>query len=246
MNAKTGPIPVSMTEQASCPSACPWKSDKLCYPYFSPLGFQWEALNTGGYYGEQTRRSSTPISWDEFCNKISNLPRNQLWRHNSAGDLPGVGDFIDTKALQKLVDANKKSRAVGFTYTHKPVTPSSKPFVSASLAKVNAQAIFAANKNGFTINVSADSMAEVDELYDLGIGPVVVVVPTDAPRRQVTPKGRIVVACPAETGVNGNGIQCDRCQLCAKVNRRAVIAFKAHGAKRTEVNRRLKVLNNTA
>lgn len=234
-NVKTGPIPTSMTEQASCPSVCPWRDGKLCYPFFSPLGFQWESLNTDGYYGKQTRRSITPFTWDEFCGKIAQLPRHQIWRHNTAGDLPGEDNAIDTQALQQLVDANKKAHAVGFTYTHKPVG-------DRGQALINARAIYAANKSGFRINVSADSLKEVDELYDLGIAPVVVVVPSDAPRKQVTAKGRIVVVCPAETGKNGNGIQCDRCQLCTK-ERKAVIAFRAHGTRKNAVNRHLQVLN---
>jgi len=77
-NAKTGPIPTSMTEQASCPTTCPWSAGKMCYPYFSPLGFQWESLTNNGYYKNQTRRSSQPITWDEFCNKISKLQKYQL------------------------------------------------------------------------------------------------------------------------------------------------------------------------
>lgn len=242
MNVKTGPIPVSITEQSSCPDTCNWKAEKLCYPFFSPLGFQWESLTTNGYYGNQTRRSSTPITWDEFCRNISKLPRHQLWRHNAAGDLPGEGNVIDTKALQQLVDANNKSHAHGFTYTHKPVIASKT--VSPGLALTNACAIYAANKSGFTVNLSADSLREADSLCDLGIAPVVVVVPSDAPRRQLTPKGRIVVVCPAETGPNGNGIQCDRCQLCAKNYRKAVIGFRSHGNSKKKVNFKLRVLND--
>jgi hypothetical protein len=249
MNRKTGFIPTTLTEQSSCPSACPFKAEKLCYPYFSPLGFQWEALNNDGFYPSQnnseyhkTHRSIKPISWDQLCKEISILPKHQLWRHNTAGDLPGVGDVIDTKALQQLVDANKKARAQGFTYTHKPVLPSQKPYVPAHLAKVNAQAIYAANKNGFRINLSADSLAEADALADLGIGPVVLVVPSDAPKKMRTPKGRYVIACPAETKGEG-GIQCSRCQLCYK-DRNAIISFLAHGTKVKKVNLKLKVLNN--
>lgn len=233
-NKKTGPIPTSMTEQASCPDACPWKAGKLCYPFFSPLGFQWESLNNGGYYGKQTFRSSHPISWDEFCSKVSFLPRHQLWRHNTAGDLPGIGDAIDTLALQQLVDANRKARAHGFTYTHKPVG-------NSGTSLVNARAIYACNQSGFTVNVSADSLKKVDELYDLKIAPVVVVVPSDAPRKQVTPKGRIVVVCPAED----KGIQCDRCRLCANKDRKAVIAFRAHGTRKNKVNKHLVVLQGS-
>jgi hypothetical protein len=227
-NAKTGPIPTTITEQSSCPTVCPYKAEKMCYPYFSPLGFMWEALNTKGYYGNRKVRCSTPITWEELCHQISRLPKGQLWRHNTAGDLPGIGNAIDTKMFHDLVIANKKARAVGFTYTHKPVGLKGQ-------ALINARAIQAANKNGFRVNLSADSLDQADKFIDLNIAPVVVVVPSDAPRKMVTPKGRIVIGCPAEV----SDIQCARCGLCAK-DRKAIIAFHAHGTKKNAVNSLLK------
>jgi hypothetical protein len=253
MNAKTGPVPTSMTEQASCPESCPFKAGKLCYPYFSPLGFMWEALNNDGYNvgGDGHRKSITPITWDEFCNNISRLPKNQLWRHNTAGDLPGVGNAIDTQALQQLIDANNKAKACGFTYTHKPVGLTGQ-------ALINARAIYAANKSGFRINISADSLGEADELAELNIAPVVVVVPSDAPKKMRTPQGRHVIVCPAEMPKPKRRtkaemgkprpklvptIQCSQCQLCAK-ERRAIVAFRSHGTRMNKVNVMLRVLNN--
>jgi hypothetical protein len=235
-NAKTGPIPTTMTEQKSCPDSCPFKSGKLCYPYFSPLGFMWESLDTNGFYPGSNRRSLTPISWDELCRQVSKLPRGQIWRHNTAGDLPGEGDVIDTQKLSSLVNANKGKN--GFTYTHKPVG-------YRGQALINARAIYAANRQGFRINLSADSLKEADELADLKIAPVVVVIPSDAPRKLYTPAGRLVIGCPAENkDADGNPrIQCDRCQLCSK-ERKVVIGFHSHGKFQKKVNVVLKVLNN--
>jgi len=233
-NAKTGPIPTTLTEQKSCPNACPWKAGKMCYPYFSPLGFMWEALDTGGYYPGRSKRCSIPISWNELCNKIMKLPKGQLWRHNTAGDLPGEGDTIDVRKLDALVQANKGRR--GFTYTHKPVGYSGQSLI-------NARAIYAANRQGFCINLSADSLSEADELVDLQIAPVVVVVPSDSPRRMRTPKGHKVIACPAEIKDEDGKpqIQCDRCQLCYK-DRKVIVAFRAHGTRKNKVNHKLRVL----
>src|SRR5690606_25620497 len=223
-NSKTGPIPTAMTEQASCPDACPFKAEKLCYPYFSPLGFMWEALDNDGYYKDQERKSVTAIKWDELCYEVSRLPRGQLWRHNTAGDLPGKNNTIDLSLLESLVKANRGRR--GFTYTHKPVG-----FKGQEL--INARAIYAANKSGFTVNLSADSLEEADELSNLNIAPVVVVVPTNSPRHMKTPQGRTVITCPAEERDERGKplIQCSRCELCAK-DRKAIIAFRAHGTKK--------------
>lgn len=259
MNVKTGAIPTSMTEQSSCPEVCPFKKSKICYPFFSPLGFQWEALNNNGY-SPNGHRQNTPITWEDFCDNISRLPKYQLWRHNAAGDLPGVGDFIDTKALQALVNANNHAKARGFTYTHKPVIPSKKwPFVSEGLARVNAQAVFASNKSGFIVNLSADSLSEADELVELGIAPVVVVVDSNAPKKMRTPKGRHVIVCPAEMPKQKRRtkaemkaprpkvlptIQCNQCELCWKKDRKVLVAFRSHGTRRNKVNVMLRVLNN--
>ena len=194
----------------------------------------WIALEHGGFYPGLEHRRITPINWDELCRKVKGLPHGQVWRHNTAGDLPGVGDIIDLDKLNQLVEANKGRK--GFTYTHKPVGYQGQ-------ALVNAQAIYAANQNGFRINLSADSLRRADEMADMGIAPVVVVVPSDAPRKQLTSKGRKVIVCPAEFE-NEDGepiIQCDRCQLCTK-DHKVIVAFRAHGKRKAAVNRKLRVI----
>jgi len=236
-NRKTGPIPNTLTEQRSCPDACPFKKDQLCYPFYTPLGFMWEALDHGGFHpGAPDKRRVRPLQWEQLCDEISRLPKHQLWRHNTAGDLPGEGDVIDIPLFDQLVKANARSKAHGFTYTHKPVGYSGQRLV-------NAQAIYAANKAGFRVNLSADNLEEADELADMGIGPVVVVIPSDSPSKQRTPKGRHVVACPAEEKdeLGRPKIQCDRCQLCYK-DRKAIVGFHAHGKRYRRVDKMLNVI----
>jgi len=202
-NAKTGPIPVSTTTADTCPNSCPLKA-KGCYAKGGPLAIHWRAITEG-------RRGG---SWDAFCSSVSLLPEGQLWRHNQAGDLPGNGETIDSAALRQLVKANKGRR--GFTYTHYLPTRS------------NLAAIRAANKGGFTVNLSADNLAEADQLAGKKAGPVVVVLPSDAPEKTVTPEGRQVIACPAETR---DSVTCASCQLCARADRHGIIiGFRAHGS----------------
>jgi hypothetical protein len=142
------------------------------------------------------------------------LPAGTLWRHNQAGDLAGTGDTIDVAALASLVSANVGKR--GFTYTHKPTDNPN-----------NRDAVAYANANGFTVNLSADTLTEADELASLGIGPVVVVVTRDAPEKLATPQGRRVVVCPAQTR---DDVTCQSCQLCARASRDVIVGFRAHGA----------------
>lgn len=200
-NAKTGPIPVSTTTSTTCPDACPLKRSG-CYADGGPLRIQWDKVTRG----------ETGHTWADFLSQVRALPANQLWRHNQAGDLPGIGDEIDGKAMYDLVVANTGKR--GFTYTHKPMDSIS-----------NREAIAHANSSGFTVNLSANNLDHADELADLGIAPVVVVLPQDQKENTETPKGRKVVVCPATIR---DDVSCMTCGLCARL-RDAIVGFPAHG-----------------
>lgn len=212
-NSKTGDIPVSTSNKATCPDACPLKTTGACYAKHGPLGMLWSAIDSGN-----AKRGA--ITWSTLLSRVSALPEGQLWRHNQAGDLPGHGDTIDKDDMLALVEANKGKR--GFTYTHKPVDD-----------KANAALVSHANANGFTVNLSADNLNEADDLKALSIGPVVTVLPREAPAVSYTPKGNKVVVCPAQQRDN---VTCKSCGLCAIATRDVIVGFLAHGvsAKRAE------------
>ena len=200
-NRKTGPIPVSTSASITCPDACPFKASG-CYAAYGPLALHWRAVDNG-----------RGALWPEFCATIASLPARQLWRHNQAGDLPGVGDTLDTCALGQLVAANKQAGARGFTYTHKPLrTPAER------------RAIASANKAGFTVNLSANNPAHADRLSELSIAPVVAVIPDAQTTR--TPAGRRIVLCPTQAR---EGISCAKCGLCALPDRPFIVGFLPHG-----------------
>jgi hypothetical protein len=83
-NAKTGPIPVTITEKASCWTGCALY-EKGCYALYGALGHFWSGVSEGIRGG----------SWDELCAKVAALPKRTLWRYAQAGDLPGTDDAID-------------------------------------------------------------------------------------------------------------------------------------------------------
>lgn len=209
-NSKVGPIPASTTSAATCPDACPLKKSG-CYADGGPLAIHWRAVTNG------TRGTGI----DEFAESVAALPEGQLWRHNQAGDLPGIGDSIDGADLNKIVTANTGRR--GFTYTHKPVLGDS------ATARANAAAVDAANRNGFTINLSANTLAEADTLAALSIAPVVVVLDAVEGIRAdtTTPDKRRVVTCPA---TYRDDVSCATCKLCAVRDRTTIVGFPAHGA----------------
>jgi hypothetical protein len=206
-NVKTGPIPVSITGADSCPPSCPF-SGGGCYAKGGPLAIHWRKVTQG----------DRGLAWSDFVAQIDSLPNGQLWRHNAAGDLIGAGESIDPVALGELVKANQGKR--GFTYTHKTNHAD------------NFQWIKAANDWGFTVNMSANSLDHADQLADIGAGPVVTVLPIDAPTKQLTPKGRTVVTCPATYREN---VSCATCKLCAVSDRTTIVGFPAHGNAKAKV-----------
>lgn len=200
-NVKTGPIPVSTSGRSTCPSTCSFKGAG-CYAESGPLAIHWNAVSSG----------ARAVPWEDFVDEVSRFKAGQLWRHNQAGDLAGAGDVIDALALRQLTKANKGK--LGFTYTHYPMTAP------------NVKALRAANKGGFTVNVSTDSLADADKVAHLGL-PLVTVVPRGWSGK-TTPGGLPVTVCPAQ---RLDYMTCAVCKLCQKADRRAVVAFEAHGSR---------------
>lgn len=219
-NAKTGPIVVTTSAGETCPPACPFT--RTCYAKGGPLALHWAAV-TRGDRGEPWRAFLATLAA-----ALAKAPAGQAWRHNQAGDLPGRGDVIDAAALADLVDVNAAAGAKGFTYTHKPLIADDAPDGDAKLARVNLEAVAAANASGFTVNASANSLAHADALADQVAGrvPVCVVVPGDASPTLTTPAGRRVVVCPAQTR---EGVTCATCRLCSRRDRSVIVGFRVHG-----------------
>ena len=199
-NEKTGPIPVTTSSEETCPTACPLKNAG-CYAEGGALAMFWRKVT----------EKKAGMAWAEAMRQIAKLPKGTLWRHNQAGDLPGIGNDIDPLAFGELVKANRGRR--GFTYTHKP----------ASLANLTMVRI--ALREGFTVNLSADNLAMADELASTG-APVVVVLPSDQVTALKTPQGRHVAICPATIS---DEVTCASCGLCAEAGRKSIIGFPAHG-----------------
>ena len=208
-NEKTGPIPVSMSTRDTCPAACAFRGSG-CYAEQGHVAIHWRNVEKKG------------VSFDEFCAQVYQLPPGTLWRHNVAGDLPGRGNRIDVAKLRDLVDANEGKR--GFTYTHKPMTPT------------NVKAVRSANRNGFTINLSANTLQQADTLRHHRL-PVVVVVDSGTTENIVTPAGQTVVICPA---TRYDHVTCATCQLCQRSDRKVVVGFPAHGSSWKKVDLLLK------
>lgn len=217
-NRKTGTIPVVYSGAESCPASCPLRGAG-CYAEQGPTAVNWRRVN---------------LTLTDLVALIARLPRHQVWRYGVAGDLPGTGDAIDGAAFRVLTRAASHTR--GFAYTHKPVVGTRTTARNRLLIRSHNMRVIKAGR-GLLINLSADSLAEADDLTALGIAPVVVTVPSDWPKHATrTPGGRPIVTCPATYAPN---VTCATCQLCAKP-RRSIVAFPAHGTRVRMVDKRLK------
>ena len=209
-NAKTGPIPVSTTSKASCPTNCNLQGNG-CYAESGPLNIHWTKITEG----------NRGTDWATFCDTITALPMGQTWRHNQAGDLPSSDKVqIDADMVKMLVSANQGKN--GFTYTHYSMDVQS-----------NADTVAYANTNGFTINLSAENLDQADSMVSLAIAPVVTIIPEGMDKTFKTPKGNTVVTCPA---TYKDDVSCATCKLCAK-QRNTIIAFPVHGISKKKAHK---------
>lgn len=222
-NAKTGAIPVSTSDKSTCPASCPLKNNG-CYAEQGNLGMLWSKMTKAGPNSEFKSGVATVKTgdWSKLTRAVKALHPGQLWRHNQAGDLPvklvktsrGVA-VINASLMTQLVAANAGKK--GFTYTHHDMSDPK-----------NQETVRKANAKGFTVNLSANNLDHADKLSDLGIGPVVTILPTTLHGnvKVETPAGRRVVVCPA---TYRDDVTCKSCGLCAVQERKVIVGFPAHG-----------------
>ena len=222
-NAKTGRMPVTTTESSSCPTTCPHITGNCYAKSGFHLAQHWKKVTSHERGG----------SWSDLCDYVSSLKPRQIWRHNQAGDLGYSTDqqgreLIRLDLLKSLVDANKSSKARGYTYTHHKLD-----YIH------NLEAVKYANNNGFTVNASCETMSQVDDAISQGI-PAVVVVDNSKDVPTHTPNNNKIVVCPAQT----SDTNCVDCGLCAQAKRKCAVAFLAHGNRAKKLNQTLEAITN--
>ena len=217
-------MPVTTTESSSCPTTCPHITGNCYAKSGFHLAQHWKKVTSHERGG----------SWSELCDYVSSLKPRQIWRHNQAGDLGYTTDqqgreLIRLDLLKSLVDANKSSKARGYTYTHHKLD-----YIH------NLEAVKYANNNGFTVNASCETMSQADDAIAAGV-PAVCVVDNSKDVPKVTPAGHRVVVCPAQ---RFDSVDCKSCGLCAKNldSRSCVVAFLAHGNGAKKVNSKLSTI----
>lgn len=219
-NSKVGPIKVTTTEKKSCPKECGIMDE--CYANGYHLNMHWTKVSS----------HERGDNWWGFVDRVKRFRKGELWRHNQAGDLPkdeeqsADVDRLDSDKCMALADA--ASHTDGWTYTHYDPTD-----------KHNGEVIKNMNTiGGLVVNLSADTLDKADEYHELGIAPVTVPLPADAPHLgNKTPNGLPIVVCPAQTNEE---IQCATCELCQVRDRKSIVGFLAHGVKAKQLTEKLK------
>ena len=147
---------------------------------------------------------------------VRTLPQDAMVRLHVSGDImrPDGSDTPDGPYLDAMAEAaEERPDVVAYGYTHAwRDVPSS------------------INRPNLVINASCDTAEDIEDARAAGWD-VVTVVPSTVQWRR---RGDVVV-CPQQT----SGIPCDKCRLCMRPNRRLVVAFKAHGVKRSTLDARL-------
>ncbi len=210
-NRKLGPIPEVYVTASTCPDTCSM-FNAGCYGESGLMREHWRNVEHHG------------VNLVDLCEFVAALPAGTLWRYAVVGDLPGRGALVDLPAVQMIATASHGRR--GFTFTHK--------YMFRELLSMRY------DQEAFTINLSADNLAQADELARWG--PTVSVVPSDTPtHKNKTPAGRTVVVCPATYDAD---VTCSTCRMCANPSRKSIIGFPAHGLRKREVSgrARLKVI----
>jgi hypothetical protein len=217
-NKKTGNIAVSTTSRNSCAVGCPFLNENGCY---ADAGYHtrmyWDKVSSG-------KKGVSPL---DFIKLVHNLPGNEMFRHNVAGDLWTTKENvkeIDLCLLSKLAKASSHLYAA-WTYTHHEL--------DGEVGTKNRTAIKESAKYNFIINISTESLDVAAQRHKEGL--LTTVVQPEGLPTSFQHNGVSFVQCPAT--LPGSTITCRTCggrrnkPLCAR-GRDVVVIFPAHGSRK--------------
>lgn len=243
-NIKTGKIPVTTTPRSTCPAECVHKGSS-CYFENGGSAIFWshldDAARNGGIHAHTDSRGreyrTVAHSWGAFVAMIdSGAIRPGLARFAQGGDLPGDGRRIDRGALVSFAEASKRAGIRWIVYTHYI-------FGSPRLSDLlhNVSALRAAQEAGLNVNVSCDSVAQVDVATALGFRTALTESSDWQGPASRTPEGQLLAQCPATYRDEGPGSSCESCGGCALSNaNRCTYVFPAHGSRKAMVDDRIR------
>lgn len=208
--------------EASCPDSCELKS-KGCYAQLSFVGMQVKRLDAQavGASALQVARAEAKAIDDSY--KAGPVPQGRDLRIHVSGD---SRTLAGTKLINNAVGRwRKRGGGAAWSYTHAWKHVPRKTWDNVSIL------------------ASVDSVKDVPLAREQGYAPAIV-VPEHPSERAYTLEGSDVkwIPCPAQT----RDVGCSDCRLCFNANRlfenNMGIAFAAHGVKKSEIKRRLTVI----
>lgn len=217
-NKKTGRTFQTYTSASLCPERCAFKRYGGCYAC---------AVNTRKVWETADRDTLEDLAIQLISHSGDTAASGAFVRHSIAGDIALAGtSSLDMRLLDALADLYGAAGVKAVSYTHCKI--------SVSLDRI---AVLSAMKKGFVLNASAESTAYAERCFLAGI-PAVIAVPEGEKSPEKTPNGIAVTQCPAQKIA---GITCAKCGLCAKANRKFIIAFKAHGYAHKKASRAIQL-----
>jgi hypothetical protein len=211
-NKKIGNIAAVSTSSQSCPDTCALFDE--CYGKLHFTGIQWRKLDKSG------------LDFVQVTDLIHALKKRSKLRFNVVGDLAHNNGTIDATKLLKLANTVKNRMIDTILYTHHSIDNA-----------LNVSALKLAFSKGLHINISCEDTNKAAQALNLGLN-AVIVLPTGSIHKVIKHDDLTIVRCPAEYK---DTIQCANCMLCAKdrVQKKVVVAFTAHGGKRTALSKKL-------
>jgi hypothetical protein len=211
-NKKIGNIAAVSTSSQSCPTTCALFEE--CYGKLHFTGIQWKKLDKSG------------LDFVQVMNLIDALKKRSSLRFNVVGDLAHSNGTIDAVKLLKLANTVKNRMIETILYTHHSIDNS-----------LNVSALKLAFSKGLHVNISCEDTNKATQALNHGLN-AVIVLPTGSIHKVIKHDDLMIVRCPAEYK---DSIKCANCILCAKdrVQKRVVVAFTAHGAKRNALSKKL-------
>jgi hypothetical protein len=211
-NKKIGNIAAVSTSSQSCPTTCALFNE--CYGKLHFTGMQWRKLDKSG------------LDFIQVMDLIHALKKRSKLRFNVVGDLAHNNGTIDATKLLKLANTVKNRLIDTILYTHHSIDNS-----------LNVAALKLAFSKGLNVNISCEDTDKAKQALKHGLN-AVIVLPTGSIHKVIKHDNLTIVRCPAEYK---DSIQCANCMLCAKdrVQKRVVVAFTAHGAKKRALSEKL-------
>jgi len=209
-NRKTGPVAVTYVSQASCPTTCTFRGAG-CYAELGMTGIHTSRVN-------QSKDSAVALARKEAAAIDALKTTHRPMRLHVVGDCKTPDAARIVSAASERYTA--KNGQPTWTYTH-------------AWRSVPREAW-----GRVSVLASVETLADAAKALKRGYASAVVVgsFPSDG-KAYSTPDGLKVIPCPAQTAHK----TCIECRLCMNadslVDRKAVIAFEAHGSRKNKILR---------